>query len=161
MRILKPLKILSIFTLSIVPAAVLSASYKETYECKFEDGLAMRPTPERVVFSVADIGRGVQLHEVEIPKITTSSGFGDVKQDNPKLLAIKWFGENYTFTASGRTYASNVSRYDAIDMLYHEFSIKLNRKTMKAIAQSKSHISYASRDGFAHGKCVAIASPKD
>ncbi|MTI03679.1 hypothetical protein [Roseibium sp. RKSG952] len=146
--------------LSTVGTSVAAETYKETFECEFGRGLANRPTPSRVVFSVDEYGRSALLHNVEIPKLDTDTGSGRIKRDTHKLLAIAWVGDNYLYSASGRPYATNESRYDAIDLRDLEFTINLNRNTMKATVKSATSIAYNRRDGFAKGSCIAIAAPK-
>ncbi|WP_170572438.1 hypothetical protein [Ruegeria atlantica] len=155
-------KTLAIFlsVLSAVPVTTAAETYKESFECEFGRGLVNRPTPERLVFSIDEFGRSALLHEVEIPKIDTYPGSGKVGRDTPKLLSISWVGSNYVYSASGRTYASNENRYDAIDLLDLEFSITLNRKSMTAIAKSRTYGTYLPRDGFARGRCKLISAPK-
>lgn len=159
MRFAKTL-IICLATLSATSEVAVSETYKESFECEFGRGLVNRPTPERVVFSVDEFGRSALLHKVEIPKVETSVGSGRIKRDTPKLLSIAWVGQSYTYSATGRTYASNESRYDAIDLRELEFSLMLNRKTMKATAKSATSGAYASRDGFAKGNCKLVAAPK-
>ena len=149
-----------VFGLSTLGTATISETYKESFECQFGRGIANRPTPSHLVFSVDEYGRSALLHEVEIPEIDTGTGAGRIKRNSSKLLSITWIGDNYTYTASGRSYATNEARYDAIDLRDLQFSIQLNRKTMKAIAKSSASISYASRDGFARGSCRPIALPE-
>jgi hypothetical protein len=146
--------------LSAFPVVAVAENYKESFECEFEPGIANRPTPERLVFSLDEFGRSALLHDVEIPKITTEPGSGRVGRDTPKVLFIAWVGSNYVYTESGRTYATNESRYDAIDLIDLEFSVMLNRNTMKAIAKSRTFGTYLPRDGFANGRCKAISAPK-
>ncbi|WP_171099865.1 MULTISPECIES: hypothetical protein [unclassified Ruegeria] len=94
-----------------------------------------------------------------MPKITTRPGTGRVKRDTLRVLSITWSGETYVFADSGRSYASNESRYDAVDLLDVDFSLTLDRRNMKAIAKSKTSVAYASRDGFADGSCTKITNP--
>ncbi|WP_143534804.1 hypothetical protein [Ruegeria meonggei] len=145
--------------LIITPQIAVSETYKESFECKFGPGLVNRPTPTRVVFSVDEFGRSALLHRVDIPKIDTGVGPARIKRDTPKVLSIAWVGQNYVYSASGRTYATNESRYDAIDLLDLEFSVMLNRSTLKATAKSATSIAYAPRDGFAKGACKPITTP--
>ncbi|WP_299659749.1 hypothetical protein [uncultured Ruegeria sp.] len=146
--------------LAIVPVAASSETYKESFECYFERGLVNRPTPARVVFSIDEFGRSALLHDVNVPKIDTLSESGQIRRDTPRVLSISWSGDKYVFSDSGRSYATNEARYDAVDMLDVVFSITMDRKTMKAIVKSKTSVAYASRDGFASGRCVAISAPK-
>ena len=147
------------FGLVVTPAVAVSETYKESFECTFGRGLVNRPTPVRMVFSVDEFGRSALLHDVDIPKIDTRSGSGRIKRDTPRILSIAWSGEKYTFSDSGRSYATNEARYDAVDMLDVEFSVTLDRRTMKAIVKSKTSVAYASRDGFANGGCAEISAP--
>lgn len=146
--------------LSAAPLAAAAETYKETFECQFGRGLVNRPTPERLVFSVDEFGRSALLHEVKVPEIDTNVGSGRIKRDTPRLLSIAWVGNDYRYSASGRTYASNESRYDAIDLRDLEFSVLLDRRTMKAIAKSATFGSYLPRNGFAEGSCKLIAALK-
>ncbi|WP_424833263.1 hypothetical protein [Ruegeria sp.] len=145
----------------MIPVAAASETYKESFECTFGRGIVNKPTPTRLVFSVDEFGRSVLLHEVEIPDIDTNPGSGRIKRDSSKQLSIEWIGQDYVYSDTGHSYASNESRIDAIDLLNHEFSVLLNRKTMKAIAKSASSSSYLPRDGFAKGRCIQISDTKN
>ncbi|WP_170414517.1 hypothetical protein [Ruegeria atlantica] len=147
------------FGLAIMPAVAVSESYKETFECTFGRGIANKPTPTHLVFSIDEFGRSVLLHDVVIPNVTSGKGSGRIKSDTPQKLSIAWVGSNYVFTDSGRSYASNESRIDALDLRDQEFSVFLNRNTMKAMAKSSSNSAYLPRDGFARGRCESIAAP--
>ncbi|WP_216825780.1 hypothetical protein [Ruegeria sp. EL01] len=147
-------------SLLVTPTAGIAETFKESFECHFGRGLANRPTPSHLVFSVDEFGRSALIHEVDIPDINTHSGPGRVKRDSIRRLSIGWVGENYVYSASGRSIASNESVIDAIDLKTQEFSVFLDRKTMKATARSSSPSAYLPRDGYATGKCVAVATPK-
>ncbi len=146
--------------LIVSPAVVLAETNKETLECTFGKGLANRPTPEKVVFPVDEFGRSALLHEAEIPGIVTDTGSGRIRLDSPIKLSIASVGQTYLYAATGRTYAGNESRIDAIDLRDQEFSIALDCRTMKAITKSSTVSAYAARDGFAKGRCKAFGTPK-
>lgn len=142
-----------------IPAVSASETFKETYECKFGRGLVNKPTPEFLVFSVDDYGRSAYIHEIEMPDIHTQPGPARVKRDSIRNLSVSWVGRDYVYSATGRSYASNESRIDAIDLLNHEFTVILDRRTLKATTRSTSHSAYLPRDGFARGKCKQIPTP--
>ncbi|MES0860816.1 hypothetical protein ABLN87_00495 [Ruegeria sp. SCPT10] len=142
-----------------IPAISVSQTFTETYECKFGPGLVNKPTPESLAFSVDEYGRSAYIHEIEIPDIDTRPGPARVKRDSIRNLSIAWVGQDYVYSATGRSYASNESRIDAIDLLTQEFTVFLDRRTLKATARSTSHSAYLPRDGFARGKCKQIPTP--
>lgn len=145
--------------LSSLPAMSSAQTFKETYECKFGRGLANKPTPEFLVFSVDEYGRSAFVHEIRMPDIDARPGPARVKRDSIRNLSIAWVGQDYVYTSTGRSYASNESRIDAIDLLTQEFTVFLDRRTMKATAQSSSQTAYLPRDGFARGKCTQVPTP--
>ncbi len=159
MKLIK-LLVVSVAAFVMSPEGAKSQPYKESFECTFKRGLANRPTPSRIVFSVDKYGRSAVLHEIDISEIDTNPGSGRIKRDTPRVLSIEWVGNNYTFTETGFTYATNEARIDAIDLIDHQFSVRLDRKSMKATATSKSLSAYMPRDGYAKGNCISVASPK-
>ena len=146
--------------LSLAPFMANAEIYKESFECHFGRGIVNKPTPRRLVFSVDEFGRFAFVHAIEIRGVDTKPGPGRVKRDSPKQLSIAWVGQEYVYSDTGRSYASNESRIDALDLRDQEFSVLLDRKSMKATARSSSNSAYLPRDGFARGKCAPIAQPK-
>ncbi|WP_170331061.1 hypothetical protein [Ruegeria arenilitoris] len=137
-----------------------SEEYKETFECSFEKGMGKRPTPTRLVFSVDLYGRSALLHEVEIPRIDTTPGVADVKRDSYKVLSISWPAKRYVFSEDGRKINSHSVSIESIDLNTQEFSIFLDRRTMKAIARTQSsNIRY--KYGEAEGQCILRAFPNN
>ncbi|WP_298936666.1 hypothetical protein, partial [uncultured Ruegeria sp.] len=111
-------------SLLVTPTAGIAETFKESFECHFGRGLVNRPTPSHLVFSVDEFGRSALIHEVDIPDINTHSGPGRVKRDSIRRLSIGWVGENYVYSASGRSIASNESVIDAIDRLCCTIRVK-------------------------------------
>ncbi len=147
--------------LGIVPAVSVSQTFKETYECNFSRGIANKPTPEFLIFSVDEYGRSAFIHEARMPNIDTQPGPARVKRDSIRNLSIAWVGQDYVYSDSGRSYASNESRIDAIDLLNQEFAVFVDRRTLKATARSSSYSAYLPRDGFARGECAKIPTPSN
>lgn len=145
--------------LSVFPVISASQTFEETFECRFGRGIVNKPTPEFLVFSIDEYGRSAFIHDVTMPNIETQPGPAAIKRDSIRVLSISWVGPNYVFSDSGRSYAQNESRIDALDLLDQEFSVFLDRRTMKATARSSSYSAYLPRDGFARGTCQRVSTP--
>jgi hypothetical protein len=139
---------------------LVAETYTETFECTFGKGVRNRPTPTRVLFSIDEFGRSALLHNVEIPKIDTVKGSGQITRNSIRRLSIAWSGREYIFSASGRSVASNETRPRAVDLRDVEFTIFLDRRTMKASVRSNALRLNVSRDGHAKGKCLLVTAPK-
>lgn len=158
---MKPLAFAITLGLSCIPALSKAQTFKESFECNFSRGINNKPTPEFLVFSVDQYGRSAFVHQTRMPNIDTQSGPARVRRDSIRTLSIAWVGRNYVYSDSGRTYASNEARVDAIDLLDQEFSVFLDRRTSKATTRSSSYSAYLSRDGYAVGNCMKIPTPSD
>lgn len=148
-----------LIAISTIPNATRAETYSESFECIFEKGLANRPTPVRVVFSVDQYGQSAVLHEVEMQGIDTPKTAARINRNSFRLISINWSGDAYTFSQTGRRTRAGDPRRMVLDLGRHEFSVFVNRETMRAIASSKSNVQ-ASHDGNAKGTCVAIQVPK-
>ncbi|WP_420586714.1 hypothetical protein [Ruegeria sp.] len=144
--------------LSVAPLSAGAQTYKESFECEFGRGLANRPTPERVVFSLGTRGRTAELHEVNIPEIVTPTSTARVRKNSFLVLSIVWSGETYTYANSRKNVTTNEGHAYAVDLRRQEFSLFLDRRTMKAIARSRSS-DIRPREGNATGGCVVVDSP--
>ncbi|WP_170788867.1 hypothetical protein [Ruegeria lacuscaerulensis] len=138
-----------------LPNFAASETYAESFECVFGKGLVNRPTPTRVVFSVDESQRSIVLHEVEMQGINTPKTWASINRTSYRLLSFSWFGELYTFSENGRRTRVGDPRTKVLDIGRQEFSIFLNRQTMRAIASSRSNVQ-TSHDGNANGTCVEI-----
>lgn len=145
-----------LIAISTIPNVAIAENYSETFECIFGKGLANRPTPTRVVFSVDVYGRLALLHEVEMRGIDTPKRSASINRNSFRVLSISWPGDAYTFSRTGRRTRSGDPRRMVLDLGRQKFSIFLNRETMKAIASSKSDVQ-SSHDGNANGTCVEIS----
>lgn len=158
-KLMKSIAFMLALGFAFLPTESVSQSIKETFRCEFGRGLANKPTPELLIFSTDEFGRSAFIHEVRMPGIDTQPGPARVNSDSIRKVSISWVGQNYVYSDSGRSYASNESRIDAIDLRNQEFSISLDRRTMKATARSSTYSAYMPRDGFARGKCAQISTP--
>lgn len=140
---------------STIPNVAIAETYSETFECVFGEGLANRPTLTSVVFSVDARRQLALLHEVEMQGIDTPKRSAAINRNSFRVLSISWPGDAYTFSRTGRRTRGGDPRRMVLDLRRQEFSIFLNRETMRAMASSKSNVQ-ASHDGNANGTCVEI-----
>ncbi|WP_424833262.1 hypothetical protein [Ruegeria sp.] len=140
--------------------AAYSETYKESFECTFGRGVANRPTPVRLVFSVDEFGRSASLHEVDIPKVDTTRGHGIISSDSIRRLSFSWFGRDYTYSATGLSAPQNGASARTVDLQTVEYSFFLNRRTMKAAVRSEDLGESIPLYGNAQGTCQPISTLK-
>ncbi|WP_170414520.1 hypothetical protein [Ruegeria atlantica] len=146
------------FAMAITPGRASGEVYSESFECVFEEGLANRPTPTRVVFSLDKYGRSALLHEVELQGIDAPIRSASIERNSYRLLSISWPGDSYTFKATGRRTRPGDSRRIVSDLGRHNFSVFLDRQTMRATTRSKSD-GHVTLDGNAVGHCTPMELP--
>lgn len=154
MKLLR-LLVCGLIAVSTIPDVTIAETYSETFECDFGKGMANRPTPTHVVFSVDGRRQSALLHEVEMRGIDTPKRSALINRNSFRILSISWPGDTYTFSRTGRRTRGGDPRRMVLDLGRQEFSIFLDRQTMKAIASSKSNVQ-ASHDGNANGTCVEV-----
>ena len=144
------------FSLAVsIPQVATSQAYRESYECVFRKGVANRPTPTRVVFSVDGYGQSALLHTVEMPGIDTPKRSASIGRNSSRVLSFSWPGDTYTFSNTGRRLRAGDPRRKILDLGRQEFSLYLNRETMQARTRSKSS-GQTTQDGNAKGNCKPI-----
>ncbi len=159
MRKIKTLAV-CLAALSIAPQAAISEVYEESFECVFSRGVANRPSPSRILFSVDEYGRSALLHEVEIPGVDTVKGSGWISRDSIRRLSINWVGQAYRYSETGRSTAKRESRGFVTDLRQTEFSLFLDRRTMRAIARATTRGGDKSWHSSANGSCSETTAPK-
>ncbi len=146
--------------LAVLAGPAFSETYNETIECVFKKAREDRPTPTRVVFSTEENDRAARLHEVDIPGLRSPAGTARIRRNSGKILSIAWSGEKYVFLETGNALGKSASAYSAVNLLNHEFSLFLDRRTMTAKVRSHTLLSQRPKEGQSTGSCKIVKTPR-
>ncbi len=105
------------------------------YECSFNPAASDKAAPRLVVVDVDKYGFDAKIIRIEIDDVETIPSRAQVKSFSKKHITIGWKGDRYKFLPSARRAPASYLR---VDWYKRQFSLRIERRTMKARLLSES-----------------------